>query len=65
MVMEMQMADKTWRSCLAERFPEALAMEIRKVKEAFYLTVQKLEPAELRFDLRMPAVSMTHLCEED
>eukprot|EP00975_Prorocentrum_lima_P046743 9771138-Prorocentrum_lima.AAC.1 len=50
---------------MAERFPEVLDREIQKVKEAFYLTLQKVEPEELRATLPRPALSMTHLCEED
>eukprot|EP00975_Prorocentrum_lima_P024865 5221578-Prorocentrum_lima.AAC.1 len=49
---------------MAERFPESLDREIQKVREAFYLTVQRLEPDELWTVLPQPALSMTHLCEK-
>eukprot|EP00975_Prorocentrum_lima_P026062 5479423-Prorocentrum_lima.AAC.1 len=48
---------------MAERVPEALDDEIQKVREAFYLVVQKLNPEVL--EITRPTVSMTHLCEED
>eukprot|EP00975_Prorocentrum_lima_P013557 2879640-Prorocentrum_lima.AAC.1 len=40
MVVEMQMVDRTWVAFMAERFPEVLEEEVKKVQEAFYLTVQ-------------------------
>eukprot|EP00975_Prorocentrum_lima_P049323 10319612-Prorocentrum_lima.AAC.1 len=63
MVVEMQMIDRTWAAFMADRFPDVLEKEIQKVREAFYLTVQKLEPEELRETLPRPALSMTHLCD--
>eukprot|EP00975_Prorocentrum_lima_P051271 10739690-Prorocentrum_lima.AAC.1 len=48
MVMEMRMTDGTWEAFMAERFPEALDDEIKKVPEAFYLSAQQLEPEALK-----------------
>eukprot|EP00975_Prorocentrum_lima_P064168 12895936-Prorocentrum_lima.AAC.1 len=45
MVMDMQMKDGKCEAFMAERFPENLEDEIKKVHEAFYLSSQKLEPA--------------------
>eukprot|EP00975_Prorocentrum_lima_P018199 3835669-Prorocentrum_lima.AAC.1 len=61
----MRMRDRTWSAFMAERFPECLDREIQKVKEAFYITVQSLEPEELWKVLPQPALSMNHLCETD
>eukprot|EP00975_Prorocentrum_lima_P041220 8660896-Prorocentrum_lima.AAC.1 len=57
MVMEMQMADKTWVAYMTERVPEYLEREILKVQETFYLTIQKIELEELREALPKPALS--------
>eukprot|EP00975_Prorocentrum_lima_P002005 436103-Prorocentrum_lima.AAC.1 len=65
MVMEMQTADKTWVAFMAERLPEVLEKEIQKVREAFYLTVQKLEPEELREALPRQALSATLVFDEN
>eukprot|EP00975_Prorocentrum_lima_P019879 4182686-Prorocentrum_lima.AAC.1 len=55
---------RTWVAFMAERFPEVLDAEIKKVQEAFYLTVQTLEPESLKEVLPL-SLPMTHLYEED
>eukprot|EP00975_Prorocentrum_lima_P013221 2807035-Prorocentrum_lima.AAC.1 len=47
---------------MADRFPENLGDEIKKVH--FYLSAQKLEPEHLKDILPMP-LPMTHLYEEE
>eukprot|EP00975_Prorocentrum_lima_P007674 1644239-Prorocentrum_lima.AAC.1 len=58
------MTDGTWEAFMAERFPEALYDEIKRVHEAFYLSAQQLGPEALK-DVLPTSLPMTHLYEED
>eukprot|EP00975_Prorocentrum_lima_P062969 12888620-Prorocentrum_lima.AAC.1 len=49
---------------MAERFPENLDDEIKKVHEAFYVSSQKLEPEQLK-DMLPTSLPMTHIYEDD
>eukprot|EP00975_Prorocentrum_lima_P043503 9133141-Prorocentrum_lima.AAC.1 len=60
----MQMKDGKWEAFMAERFPESLDDEIKKVHEAFYLSARRLEPEQLKDVLPVP-LPMTHIYEED
>eukprot|EP00975_Prorocentrum_lima_P015589 3303676-Prorocentrum_lima.AAC.1 len=60
----MQMKDGTWEAFMADRFPDNLDDEIKKVHETFYLSAQKLEPEHLKDALPM-SLPMTHLYEGD
>eukprot|EP00975_Prorocentrum_lima_P047098 9847985-Prorocentrum_lima.AAC.1 len=48
---------------MADRFPEVLDDDIKKVHDTFYLSAQKLEPEDLLDTLPM-SLPMTHLNEE-
>eukprot|EP00975_Prorocentrum_lima_P052761 11059083-Prorocentrum_lima.AAC.1 len=60
----MQMKDGSWEAFMAERFPNNLDDEIKKVHGAFYLSAQKLEPEALK-DVLPVSLPMTHLYEAD
>eukprot|EP00975_Prorocentrum_lima_P050279 10530156-Prorocentrum_lima.AAC.1 len=48
---------------MADRFPEALDDEIKKVHGELYLSAQKLEPERLQ-DIHPMSLPMAHLYEE-
>eukprot|EP00975_Prorocentrum_lima_P053501 11224133-Prorocentrum_lima.AAC.1 len=57
------MPDGRWEACMAERFPEQLDDEIKKVHKQYHLAAQHLEPEELQDTLPMIR-PRTHLLEE-
>eukprot|EP00975_Prorocentrum_lima_P022136 4658741-Prorocentrum_lima.AAC.1 len=57
------MTDGHWEACMADRCPEQLDDEIKKVHKHFYLAAQSLEPEELQESLPM-TLPMTHVLEE-
>eukprot|EP00975_Prorocentrum_lima_P067417 12914795-Prorocentrum_lima.AAC.1 len=58
------MNDGSREAFMADRFPENLDDEIKKVHQRFYLSAQKLEPEHLKATLPM-SLPMTHLYEEE
>eukprot|EP00975_Prorocentrum_lima_P011359 2415425-Prorocentrum_lima.AAC.1 len=61
MVMEMQIKDGSWEAFMADRFPDNLDDEIKKVHEAFDLSAQKLDHLK---DILPVSLPMTHIYEE-
>ena len=63
MVVEVQLADKSWTSFMSERLPQELDDEIKKHYAAFYKAAEGLTPEDLQEAIPM-GFPMTHLLDE-